>query len=204
MIMFVNKIISSIMQIILFAIIPFFWWLITARKKSHFCEWIGLKRIHDKKEDKISFWLIGTSLAFISSTVLILWLVRNVETATSEFAGLGITAIPPIVVYAVFNTSFPEELLFRGFLLKRLSAKFGFTIGNFVQALLFGIIHGLMFFSAIGIIKAIAVILFTGGIAWVIGYINERKAAGSILPGWIIHAAANLVSGICSTFLLIV
>lgn len=204
MVMFVNKIISSIIQIILFAIIPFVWWLITDRKKSHFFEWIGLKRIRVEKEGKILFWLIGTSLAFISSTVLILWLVRNVETATSEFAGLGITAVPAIVVYAVFNTSFPEELLFRGFLLKRLSAKFGFTVGNFVQALLFGIIHGLMFFSVIGIIKAIAVILFTGGIAWVIGYINERKADGAILPGWIIHAAANLFSGICSAFLLIV
>ena len=31
-----NKIISSIMQIILFSLIPLIWWLITARKKEAF------------------------------------------------------------------------------------------------------------------------------------------------------------------------
>ena len=48
-------------------------------------------------------------------------MIKGIETATSEFTGLGIMAIPAIVVYAAFNTAFPEELLFRGFLLKRLT-----------------------------------------------------------------------------------
>ena len=41
MILFANKVLSSIIQIILFTIIPFIWWLITARKKQKFTEWIG-------------------------------------------------------------------------------------------------------------------------------------------------------------------
>jgi hypothetical protein len=56
----------------------------------------------------------------------ILYTVKDIETATSDFAGLGVVAIPAIFVYAVFNTSFPEELLFRGFLLKRLSFLMGY------------------------------------------------------------------------------
>ena len=43
--LFINKVISSILQIILFAIIPFIWWCITARKQQSFTKWIGLKKI---------------------------------------------------------------------------------------------------------------------------------------------------------------
>ncbi|MDD4437761.1 MAG: hypothetical protein PHS04_06990 [Tissierellia bacterium] len=46
----VNKIVSSIVQIILFTFIPFIWWLITARKKQKFTEWIGLKKTEGRKK----------------------------------------------------------------------------------------------------------------------------------------------------------
>lgn len=46
----INKIISSIMQIILFSFIPLIWWLVIDRKKESFLKWIGLKKI--KKESK--------------------------------------------------------------------------------------------------------------------------------------------------------
>lgn len=55
----------------------------------------------------------------------------------------------------------------------------------------------------IGILKAVLIILFTGVIGWIMGYINEKKADGSILPGWMIHALSNIFSGICAAFQLI-
>lgn len=48
--------------------------------------------------------------------------------------------------------------------------------------------HGVMFFSHVGIVKAILKSIFTSSIAWLMGYINEKKANGSIVPSWIIHA----------------
>lgn len=42
--LFVSKVMSSVLQIILFMIVPFIWWLVTARKKQKFMEWIGLKK----------------------------------------------------------------------------------------------------------------------------------------------------------------
>ena len=46
----VNELFSSIVQILLFTLIPFIWWLITARKKENFFSWIGLKKpVGDKK-----------------------------------------------------------------------------------------------------------------------------------------------------------
>ncbi len=199
--LFINKVISSILQIILFAIIPFIWWCITARKQQSFTKWIGLKKIEGGKKTVIATILV--SVAFLASGVLTLYVVRGMETATSEFTGLGAAALPAIVVYAAFNTSFPEEILFRGFLLKRLSNKFGFNVANFIQAFLFGLLHGVMFFTLAGAVKAVLIIVFTGAIAWFMGYVNEKCSNGSIIPSWIIHTVSNLFSGICAAFLII-
>jgi len=201
MILFVNKIISSILQIILFSIIPFVWWLVTARKKQRFTEWIGLKKITGSGKTMIA--IIIVSVIFLFSGTLTLYATKDIETATSEFAGLGITAVPAIIIYAAFNTAFPEELLFRGFLLKRIANRLGFNTANFIQAFLFGVLHGVMFFSIAGAIKTIIIILFTGTIAWYMGVINEKSSNGSIIPSWIIHTISNLFSGICAAFSII-
>lgn len=198
--LFVSKVMSSVLQIILFMIVPFIWWLVTARKKQKFMEWIGLKKIEGGTKTLMATLLVA--VAFLFAGVLTLYAIGNVKTTTSEFAGLGGVAIPAIIIYAAFNTAFPEELLFRGFLLKRLENKLGFNIANAIQALLFGLLHGAMYFSLVGVIKAILIIAFTGVIAWFMGYINEKYSNGSIIPSWIIHTISNLFSGICSAFML--
>lgn len=197
----INKIVSSILQIILFGIIPFAWWLITARKHQKFAEWIGLKKLQGGK--KTLMGIIMVSIVFLFSGILTLYAIRGIETAISEFSGLGVSAIPAIVIYATFNTAFPEELLFRGFILKRLTNKFGFNIANFTQALLFGLLHGVMFFVIVGAVKTTIIIIFTGAIAWFMGYINEKNSSGSILPSWIIHTVSNLFAGICVAYSII-
>jgi membrane protease YdiL (CAAX protease family) len=199
----IQTLINSIIQIALFSLIPFIWWLITARKKMNFFEWIGLKKIRDARENKTLIWTIGAIVLFLALAVFMLISVRGVETATSEFAGLGWGAVPAVLVYAILKTALPEEIVFRGFILKRISKKFGFAAGNLIQALLFGLMHGVMFFGTAGLVKAILITLFTGSIGWLMGFINEKKAGGSIIPSWSIHAAANIFSGICSAFLLL-
>lgn len=197
-----GKILNSIVQILLFALIPFIWWCVTARGKINFFQWIGIKRASFQKENRAVLWTAGTTIIFLAVSAFILYTVRNIETAASEFEGLGMQALPAILVYAALNTSLPEELLFRGFLLKRLSHQFGFLLGNAIQSLLFGLLHGAMFLTLTGIPQTILIIGFTGGIAWCMGYVNEQKADGSILPSWCIHAIANIFSGVCSAFLL--
>lgn len=199
----IQTLINSITQIALFSLVPFIWWLITARKKCNFFEWIGLKKMKDIKENKTIVWIIGVIAAFLALSVFMLTAVSGVETATSRFAGLGAAAIPAVLIYAALNTALPEEIIFRGFLLKRISGRFGFAAGNLVQSILFGLMHGVMFFSATGFVKALLITVFTGAIGWAMGYINEKKAGGSIFPGWIIHMAANVFSGLCSAFLLL-
>ena len=198
-----KKLTNSIIQIIIFSIIPFLWWVITSRKKMNFFEWIGLKKVNNIKENKLFAWIFSVLVLFLIISVFILYSLKNVNVASSEFTGLGIKSLPSILIYAIFNTSLPEEILFRGFLLKRIGNKFGFIVSNGIQSLLFGCIHGIMFFSAIGILKSMLIILFTGIIGWIMGYINEKKANGSILPSWFIHVVANIFSGIFYAFQLI-
>ena len=194
----VNKVVSSMVQIIIFALVPFVWWIITARKKCGFANWIGLKKVEGGK--KTAFAIAVVSCVFVLIGAFTLYVLKDVEMATSEFKGLGIGAVPAIIVYAIFNTALPEEILFRGFLLKRISNKFGFVTANTIQAFIFGVMHGFMFDSYVGMVKTILITGFTMVVAWFMGYINEKKANESIIPSWIVHSIANIFSGICAAF----
>ena len=107
---------------------------------------MGLKGVSTKNKWRLWLLVAMTFVAFAAASLFALRLLGNVATAVSAFAGQGASAVPAILSYAVVRTSLSEELLFRGFLLKRLVGKFGFTIGNITQSLLFGLIHGIAFF----------------------------------------------------------
>ena len=198
--MFFSELFSSIVQVILFSAIPFIWWLITSRKKESFFTWIGLK-----KSKGIDFWKLAI---LIIAMVAVFWIIddislqsmQNTETATSVFSGKGVKAVPAIVVYAFFHTALSEEILFRGFLLKRLITKLPFAVANIIQAFCFGLIHGLEFLGEVNISGAILLVLVIGSASYAEGYINEKKAGGSIFPSWIIHGITNLLSGLIAAF----
>lgn len=194
----INKIINSFLEIILFSLLPFLFWYFSARKQESFKEWIGLKKIKGAKKTALAI-IIATTFYLLISLILLNSL-KNIENATTEFQGLRFAALPAIFIYAVFNTSFPEEILFRGFILKRLANKLGFAKANFIQGLLFGILHGVMFFPLVGNLKSILIILLTSLAAFAMGYVNEEISGGSIIPGWIIHAISNLIAGIYLAF----
>jgi membrane protease YdiL (CAAX protease family) len=102
-----------------------------------------------------------------------------------------------LIMTAMFKTAFAEELLFRGLLGKRLIAWVGFHAGNFLQAALFGAIHLLIFLSPEVQASSLTpeyVVGFSGVSGWINGWINERVGGGSIVPGWIAHAVANLTT----------
>ncbi len=198
----INQTLNALLQLTLITSIPFIWYIIGHKKCSGFFQWIGLKAPSIFNKSLLRF-IIFTLLAFTVFSIGILYSLKEVETAASMFSGMGIIALPSAVVYSFFTTALSEEILFRGFLLKRLSSKFGFKTGNVVQSVLFGLLHGAMFFSLINFEKVILIIAFTGLIAWYMGYANEKKADGSIMPSWIIHSIANLFSAIISMFSII-
>lgn len=198
--MFLNQLLNAIIQVVLFSIIPFIWWLVTARKKENFFEWLGVKKPEcESKKNLILTMAIILAICFLAGEFAI-WLRGDVAAADSAYKGMGLAALPSVLVYSFIQTGLSEEILFRGFLLKRLTAKFGFTIANIIQALIFGAIHLTMVWGQVGIIAGIVIVVYPMIPAVAFAYLNEKKAKGSILPSWIIHGTLNTVSSIFSLF----
>lgn len=121
-------------------------------------------------------------------------LLDSKELANAQFYGLGHAGLLTVFIYSFVQTSLSEEILFRGFLHRIVAVKWGFYVGNTVQAILFGALHGVMLFSSTGLLPAIIVVVITGGIGFSIGMMNEKLAGGSIIPGWLLHGVTNVIS----------
>jgi membrane protease YdiL (CAAX protease family) len=117
-------------------------------------------------------------------------------------SGLGPSTLASLCLLAVFKTAVAEEILFRGLIAKRLIAWCGFAVGNFLQAILFGLVHLLLLLTgSVDPVVVAALYIFAGALGWITGWLNERRAAGSILPGIGAHACANLLTYLSIPFL---
>mgnify|MGYP002672515208 CR=1 FL=1 len=126
-----------------------------------------------------------------------------VETATSAFFAMGSKVLPSILIHSIMQTSLPEELLFRDFLLKRMANHMPFVFANAIQAFAFVLLHGVLFASVVGLEVTFSLYFFTGAIAAYLGFVNEKIAGGLIIPSWLMHATANILSGLISAFSLL-
>jgi len=199
--MIIESFINAVIQIILFSVIPFCWWFLVARKKCSFLTWLGLQKPDIKS--KAYYWvcfLVVMALLVIPIYTVVYFFVDESLLAFERFAGLGLAAIIPGLIYAIFQTGLSEELFFRGFLAKRLIARFGFHKGNLLQSLLFGAIHGLMFLSLVELIAVAFIFITTALAGYLMGWMNEKVSKGSIVTSWAIHSSANLLAAVLIMF----
>ena len=195
-----NELIGSVAQVFLFSLIPFLVWLVTARGKESFFSWIGLKKAVCSRPGKVIGITAAAAATYILAMNLFLRLLpEGVTTAGSQFEGQGFAALPAVLFYAFLRTALSEEILFRGFLLKRLRNRFGFAAGNTVQAILFGLMHGIPF----GLVtKSAAVFLLltaiSGLFGWYQGWLNESQCGGSVIPSWLLHGCMNFLTAVLS------
>ena len=98
---FINELVGAIAQVLVFSLIPFIWWLITARKKESFFSWIGLKKIEHKGSAVITILVsAAVFLAYGLATRFFTGLFSGVITsAGSQFAGMGNSYIPVAIIY---------------------------------------------------------------------------------------------------------
>lgn len=193
--------ISALLQVILFSIIPFIWWLSNGRKESGFLNWLGIRKPIIKNKTKYFITFVSVIILFLLTSLLIFRLIVDKSAmATAQFSGQGASALIPALIYAFLQTGLSEELFFRGFLTKRLMNKFGFQAGNIIQALLFGLMHGILFASKTETFGAIIVIVLTGIVGWLMGWINEKQSEGSIISSWLLHGCANTLASIIVIF----
>jgi len=198
---FVNELVSSVIQVLVFAAIPFIVYLIGTKSAKGFLKDIGFYRPEGKT----------VQLALVASIVLflVLWGVFLAAGAVEMFhdeasvtgmlraAGLSSDTVLALIVMAWIKTSLSEEIFFRGFLGKRLIRRFGFLAGNLMQAGMFGAVHGILIALASEAqvpgwwIALLVITSFAAGC--IIGWIKEKRGNGSIIPGWIAHGLGNTV-----------
>lgn len=202
-----NGIMNGLLQLILFSIIPFIWWKYGNKKGKYdekFLTWIGLKKPKFIKNKKTYLYLILIIISwYICYTFDIGSLVNISEkdgsdaVASSVFKGMGFSAVIPVLIQSMFQQGFTEELLFRGFITKRLINKFGFECGNLIQASLFGMMHVVLFLLAgikIGLLELFLIFVITGIPGLLLGCLNERIFNGSIVPSILVHGFGNFYS----------
>ncbi|WIM68528.1 CPBP family intramembrane metalloprotease [Corynebacterium breve] len=94
-----------------------------------------------------------------------------------------------IAVVGVIFRAFGEEIFFRGFLGGLLVRRFGFTLGNFFQAVIFFLPH-LMLLAVSVQVWPLLILQFISG--WLLGWL--RHVSGSVLPAGLVHSATNLLA----------
>lgn len=256
----IGDILSAIIQLGVFTLIPFLYWLISARNKESFFTWIGL--IKPKPENRALLFILLVGFAFVWYVSLILlvsipimwWFTGNKEnfidwlglkTITTQYKpasliflgvlllgnygafdvfftlgdvgsiitetdgfiqgelyGTGVVGLVSAFSMAFIQTGLSEEILFRGFIGKRASAKMGFIAGNLLQGILFGLVHGIpAFFFTGNLMLATWATIATGIAGMLLGYLM-KVSGGSIILCWLVHALGNFIPAVIEAFTL--
>jgi len=194
--------ITTLLQVLAYAFVPFLVYVVRHRKVKGFPAWIGFRRAPRRA------WLIATAFTVVLA-VPVLWMfslpgLREMATGPGTSAsyvrgaGGGINAIVLLLLIAWLQTGLAEEILFRGFVAQRLIDRLGFVAGNTLQALLFGVLHVVLYMglakSELPLYQMAVLFLVPGLIAFALGWLKVRAADGSILPGWWAHGLSNTLA----------
>jgi membrane protease YdiL (CAAX protease family) len=196
----INEIASVILQLLLFTLIPFLVYCFKFKKAKGFLNYIGIKNSNNSTNAiallaGLVLSILFLIIVFINEEFKMIFLNPESVTGKIKLIDNKTLAAFTILMVAIFKTALAEEILFRGFIAKRLIFITNFYTGNIIQSLIFGAIHVLLFITITqNLIVHLIMFLFTSIIAYISAYLNEKKANGSILPGIIIHSTSNIIS----------
>ena len=71
MTLFMSKLMSGILELLIVSIIPFITWLIWSRKKVGFFDWIGLKKVESQQKSRLLLTILGISLRFLLFSIIV-------------------------------------------------------------------------------------------------------------------------------------
>ncbi len=192
----INATASTAVQLGVAILICVIAWVVFGRRRTGLFAWVGLTGA--------SFTLVAIAFAAGALAAVGLLQVPGLRELATEPGTVihtvadgrsDIAALVALALVALFKTAFAEELVFRGLIAKRLYGPLGFWGGNLAQAALFGAIHlPILLLPAGRSVIGAAMIGFAVLISLVAGWLNERRADGSILPGLALHAGANLTT----------
>lgn len=206
----ISSVKTAVANTIVFAFIPLIWWFIKHRKEVGFFEWIGLY----KPQLKSKIWVLALFAVlyyffynFDFTKLVNPETLKEIENSSSvaanTFAGIGTMAILPALIENFVANGLAEEILYRGFLCKRFCEKLGTSKGIILQAVLFGLMHNIIYIIAglnVGLWYHTLTFIFTGTGALLLGYLNEKIFNGSIVPSILLHGTGNFIASMLVAF----
>ena len=206
----ISSVKTAVANTIVFAFIPLSWWFIKHRKEVSFFEWIGLY----KPQLKSKIWVLALFAVlyyffynFDFTKLVNPETLKEIENSSSvaanTFAGIGTMAILPALIENFVANGLAEEILYRGFLCKRFCEKLGTSKGIILQAVLFGLMHNIIYIIAglnVGLWYHTLTFIFTGTGALLLGYLNEKIFNGSIVPSILLHGTGNFIASMLVAF----
>lgn len=206
----ISSVKTAVANTIVFAFIPLIWWFIKHRKEFGFFEWIGLY----KPQLKSKVWVLALFAVlyyffynFDFTKLVNPETLKEIENSSSvaanTFAGIGTMAILPALIENFVANGLAEEILYRGFLCKRFCEKLGTSKGIILQAVLFGLMHNIIYIIAglnVGLWYHTLTFIFTGTGALLLGYLNEKIFNGSIVPSILLHGTGNFIASMLVAF----
>lgn len=210
----IDSIVSLFGSLLLFGLIPLIWWFIFHRKKESFFRFVGLKKPKLTKPVWVFIAFIAVYLVFsryggnLLSSLFIheadLQVVAQSGSATSNnFRGLGSAAVPAAIITGLLSNGFCEELMYRGFILKRFKARIGAVGAIVLTAALFSLMHNALILLAgisVSFSYHVGTFLFPFIGALLLGYANEILFDGSIWPSILLHGIGNAISFVTAAY----
>lgn len=205
----ISELVSAVLQVIVFTAIPFAAYLLKYKKTSGFANYIGLV----KTTNRAIYLSLAGSILFLSATLALVMINKDIGkalmnppsiTGKLRHMGFNMATIVILLIIAWIKTSLAEEILFRGFIAKRLIKRLGYKTGNLLQSLIFAAVHLLLFWvlTKASPVFLVFIFLLSGLAAYYIGYIKEKAGNSSIIPGWLAHGLGNTLSYFIIAFVL--
>ncbi|PCJ18546.1 MAG: hypothetical protein COB02_10410 [Candidatus Cloacimonadota bacterium] len=181
-------------------------------KKLSFVEDLGLSFSKSHFDLTFLYILIGLIIYAIVSTALqitySLELRSMIMNDSSPYFkilknGFGANQLLLGLIYCFVQAGASEELLFRGIIGQKLFNKFGKYYGNIIQALLFWLMHLLIFKLVTGYwISFLQLFAFitSFGLGLLMGWVNFRDKKYSIVPSWLVHSLVNFITFLTIAF----
>jgi len=186
----VTTLLVGALQVLVFALVPFAWWLNASRPDGSFWRFLGFRGSHDGTDPLVLGASIVAAVGFFGSALL-----SGMGTPTA--GGSGYVGVVAVAFVAVVQYALSEELFFRGFVLRWLGEKRpGPSIANVLQALACGLLrmatHWVFVDRALA--PCLAAFALGAGSALMVGWVRQRT--GSLWRSWAAHGSGNLVAGL--------
>lgn len=190
-----SQILLTIFSIVFFGFIPSIWYKITHKKLNGILSYLGFKK---PSKGGYAYAFKITALAylftiFVYITMYIIYGGMEIFPLKKEYEVCSPFILIFMIILLGIRSGIWEELFFRGFIGKRLISKFGFKVGNTLQAIVFMLPH-IVTFSKVNSFENVLLCINSAVMGFAFGYITEKKASGSILPTILLHGLVNIIS----------